>query len=612
MIYKWFTILILLTFCSFTSYSQVDDAKKPINVSKQQSEKEKLIKEQAILLLKTNLLNSKSIENFRQRTDVIAEASITLWDYDQSFASESLLDFVNRSLKDYKELLTKENRTTEENTMLRNLDYAVKISLKALAKKDVKTANSLQNKFFEIKRQSFKGKELNEGLELALEGLELDEQRTLDLLSIIIQQGIPSQFPKIIFELREKNPALAEILTQRALQNLAVNPNYKASDAIYLSVVAFNEALILIPSLNDDTNPNEFFVFTSFIGNSNKSASKENITVYFSAVQNFFGARIKNQASGFFGSSQNLIKSYFLIEKLKSYNQIYGLNNTETLSSISIPIDTLMQTAGFSQKTLSDVRGYAQRLANSNNPLGLDDGTDLLERAEKAKSSDEKLEYLIRGIIQLVEFNKYAEAERKIFDVENSEIRDSLYLLLNQRAGLEAIKNKNWSEFEKRTEKIFDKNIKAFLYLKAISVFESGENDNLLSEYAIKAEKNIQNISDKNAQASAYVYLTSLLIKLKQTNGILMLPSMIEAINRASDYDEDEFEIRIKIPTRSTYFAGFIGAGAFKNSFSKLAKIDWDDSQIQALQIKSEGLQAKAQIITAQTILNKKFHESDF
>lgn len=606
MIYKWFTILVLLALCSFISYSQGNKTIKTSRVSEQQSEKEKYVKDQAILLLKNSLLNSKSIKNFRQRTDVIAEASTTLWDYDQSFAEESLLNFINQSLADYKELLSKENKTAEESTTLQDLAYTLKKSLKALAGKDIEKANLLQNKFFEIRQESLKGKKLNESLELALEGLEFDEQRTLTLLSAIIQQGIPSQFPKIIAGLREKNPDIAKVLTQRAIQNLAVNPNYKASDALFLSVIAFNETGIIIPSLKDESNPNEFSVFTSFIGNSNKLSARENIPIYFSAVQNFFGSRIKNQASGFFDSRQNLIRSYFLIEKLKSYNQLYNLNNSETLNSISIPIDTLMQTAGFSQKTLSDVKGYAQRLANSNNPLGLDDGTDLLEKAENAKTPDEKLDYLIRGIIQLIEFKKYAEAERKIFDIQNSEIRDSLYSLLNKRAALEAVKNKNWDEFEKRTEKLTEKSIKAFLYLKALSVFESDKNNSSLSEYVIKAEKNIQDISDKTAKASAYVYLTSLLLSLNQTDGILMLPSAIKAINEASDYDEDEFEIIIKIPTRQTHFAEFLGANSFRNSFLKLAKLNWDNSQIQALQIKSEGLQSIAQIVTAQAVLREK------
>lgn len=296
-----------------------------------------------------------------------------------------------------------------------------------------------------------------------------------------------------------------------------------------------------------------------------------------------------------------------MIEKLKSYSQIYNLSNSQTLSNISIPIDALMQTAGFSQEVLSDVRGYAQRLASSNNPLNLSDGTDLFEKAENAKDPNEKLEYLISGIIQHIEFRKYAEAERKISDIGNSEIRDSLYLLVNHRAALEAVRNKNWNEFEKRTEKIAEKDIKAFLYLKAISVFEFGKNnENLLFDYTVEAEKNIQNISDKTDKVGAYVYLTFLALSLNQTNGALILPSAIKAVNQAPDYDDGEFTIRIKIPTRLSYFSESIGADSLKNSFSKLAKNDWDNSQIQALQIKSKGLQAKAQIAAAQVVLRQR------
>ncbi|MGH2552351.1 MAG: hypothetical protein ACRDEB_01475, partial [Chitinophagaceae bacterium] len=560
MIHKGFTILILLIFCCFISYSQVDKTKETSSILEQQKEKKRFIKEQAILLLKTSLLGSKSIENFRQRTDVIAEASTTLWDYDQSFARESLLDFINQLLADYKEFLSKENRTKEENTTLRNLEYALKQTLKALAVKDLGKAKSLQDELFEIREQSLNGKKLNERLELASEGLDFDEQRTLNLLSAIIQQGIPSQFPKLIFDLRAKNPTIAKILTQRAIQNLAVNPNYKALDAIYLSVIIFNETMILIPSLNDDSNPNNFGVFTYFIGNSSNQPEMELILGYFSSVRNFLNSKLQNQANDFFNSRQNQIKYYFLIEKLKSYNQIYNLNNSEALGSFSIQIAALMQTVGFSQQTLSDVRGYAQRLATSNNPLGIDDGTDLLEKAENAKTLEEKMDYLIRGIIQLIEFKQFFKAERKIFDITNIEIRDSLYLLVDYRAGLDSIKNKDWNEFERRTEKITEKRIKAFLYLKAISNFKSVKNnDGLLAEYVIKAEKNIQNVSDETAKAGAYIYLASLLLALEKKDGILILPSAVKSINDATDYDEDKFEIIIKIPTRQTSYADFLG-----------------------------------------------------
>jgi len=604
--YKWFTSLFLLIVCSFAAYSQGNETKKNQKPAEKQSEKNKYVKEQAVLLLETVLLDSKSIKNFRQKTEVIAEASAALWTYNRSLAEDSLLSFINQSLADYKELLAKENKSDEEDSKLHDLSDAIKKSLKSLAGKDVEKAKLLQNKFFEIRQQSLEGKKLNESLELASEGLEFDEPRTLALLSAVLQQGVPSQFPKFIFELKEKNPNAADLLTRKAIDNLAVNPNYKALDAIYLSVIIFNETGILIPSLKDNTKPNEFFVFTSFVGESKRPSSRENISAYFSSAQNFFRGRLQNQSNGFFGSPQNLIRVYFLIEKLKSYNQVYKLNNSEPLNDISIPIIPLMEIAGFSEKTLTDVRGFARRLADSNNPLALDDGTNLLEKADNAKNPEEKLDYLIRGIIQLIEFKKFAEAERRIFDVENTEIRDSLYLLLNQRAGLEAAKNKNWDEFENRTEKITEKSFKAFLYLKAVSILEYKNNTILFSEFVIKAEKNVKDISDKNAKASAYMLLALLVAPLNQASWIQITPSAIKAVNEAAGYDEDEFEIVVKIPTRQTYFASALGANSYRNFFRQLAEHNWDDSQIEALQIKSKGLQSIAQIVTAQAVLQKK------
>lgn len=611
MIYKWFTFLLLLPFCSFIANSQDTDPKETSRASEERIEIEKQIKDQAILLLKDNLLNSKSIDNFRQRADVIAEASVTLWDHDRPFAEESLTKFINQSLTDYKELLTKEKREADENTTLQNLDYGLKKSLRALARKDLKSADLLQSKFFEIRQESLKGKNLNESLELASEGLDLDEQRTLAMLSAIIQQGIPSQFPLLISDLRTKNPAVAEILIQRAIKNLAVNPNYKASDAIYISVVVFSEQQALIPLLKDAANPNILGLLTLNSGTSKIPASGEDISAYFTSVQSFFITRLMNQASGFFDSPQNLIQSYFLIEKMRAYDQIFGFNEAESLTRIFVPIVSSMHTAGFSQQTLSDVSGYAIRLAAANNPLQLDDGTGLLEKAENAKTPEEKLDYLIRAIIQFIEFKQFAKAESKIFDIQNSDIRDALYTLVNQRAAFDAIEKKNWNDFEKRTEKLSDKRIQAFLYLKALTVFVSeNEADTLVAEFTVKAEKNIPDISDKTARASAYVYLASLLFSIDPSEGIRALPAAMKSINEAADYCEDRFQIIIDIPTRQIMFAEYIGGEAFRKLFTNLAETDWTDSQVQALGIKAKGLQAIAQIVMAHTVLDERNREN--
>lgn len=602
---KWFTILFLLSLSGYIVFSQDATRQERSPDSDELAEKQRLIIDQAITVLRENLVKAKSIDNLRQRAVVISEASFSLWDNDRVFAEESIVTFINQLLADYKDLAAKEKRTADENTALRNIDYALKKGLRTLARKDVNSANLLQNKYFEIREKGLNGKNLNESLDLAAEGLDLDEQRTLALFSAIIQQGIPSQFTKLISDLRAKNPAIADILMRRAIENLAVHPNYKAADAIYISVVIFNEEQSLIPWLNDAANPNNFGIITQNSTTSDVPSAQEDISAYYTSVQSFFNSRLMNQTNDFFRSPQNLIQSYFLIEKLRAYGQLYGLGSPEKLNNILAPVALSMHTAGFSQQTLSDVSGYAIRLSRQNNPLQLDDGTDLLEKAEKAKTPEEKLDFLVRGIIQLINFKQFAKAESKIFDIQNPDIRDALYTLLYQRAAVDAIERKDWNDFEKRTEKVSEKRIRAFLYLRAVTVLLAQNNDDILTmQYSVQAEQNSLEITDKSAKASAFVYLSSLIFLRDQTEINRILSITLKSINDAVDYDENPFQIRIDIPTRQIMFAESLGGNSFRGLFSGLANKDWTDSLVQVNGIKSNGLRAIAQVVAADAILN--------
>lgn len=591
-------------FSSNFTVSQSGEVRIARSASWEQKQKDDQIRDEAILLLKDNLAKSKSIISIRQRTDVIVEASAILWDFDRSFAAESLNTFIQRLLADFKELSQRENRSPQESVTVWDLDYALRKSLGALTKKDPKDGILLQSEYFKIRATNLRVKNLNEELDLATEGLGADEQQTLNLLYAVLQQRIPERFPKLILDLRSKNPRVADVVVQKAIQFLSANPNYKVSDAIYLSTAVFNEEATIIPLLSDLKAPNSFGIQTFYLGSLRKSSTSEHISSYFVSVQRFFDSRLMNQAGGFFDSPQNLIQAYFLLEKLKSYGQMYGVLSPRELDRIYLPVLAAMQISGFQYQTLSSVSGYALRIATSNNPLGLDDGSGALEKAENAKTPEEKLDYLIFGIIETIESDNFSKAERKIFDIENSEIRDALFLLLYMHAGLYAIENSNWGEFEKRAEKVTDKKIKAFLYLKAISVLNAGDKSlGLLTEYIIKAEKNIDDISDITDLASAQTSLTSLAFSIQKAETIRRLSLMISSINEAPNYMENSFEVRIKIPTKQGQYAEFVGANSFRDVFSKLARNDWTEARVRALQIQQIGLQAVAQIVSAKAVL---------
>lgn len=569
-------------------------------------ERENQTRSDAIFLLKDILLRNNSIVDLRRQSDVVVDAASLIWEHDPQFANENLLIYIEKALSIYRELAATEKRTSDEDKRLRDLDYSLRESLKLLNQKNPNSGVAVQKEYSSIRENKLRLKNLGEELELAADGLDSDEERAVSLILAILRQRIPSEFSKLIFDLRLKRPAVADMLVPRAIEYLAVNPGYKASDAIYLSTVVFNESQRIIPVLNDPTAPNDFGVFTIPVEQVRTQPNRQHVLTYSRAVKAFFEARLLNQTDGFFESTQNLIQSYFLLEKLKAYSQAHDSIDPEVVDRLLLPTIASMQTAGFLPQTLAQVKGYAERLATSNNPLDLDDGTRAFEKADTAKTPEEKLNYLISGIIQKIESKQFAFAERKIFDVQNSEIRDALYMLLHTRAGLAAIEKKDWDEFEKRTERTTDKRIKAFMYLNALAALKSGKvSRNLLTDYVIKAEKNINDIADKTAKASAMVCLTSLMYSLEGTESLRDVSTAISRVNDAADYSETIFEIRIIIPTRPANYAQGIGANAFKDVFSKIAQTDWTNAQVQALQIKNPGLQAIAQIAAAKSVLAK-------
>lgn len=597
-------IVFLISANILTSFSQ----QKPIvgsrKISEDEKQKQKFIIEQAILSLKDILLNPKTINDIGQRAYVVSEASTTLWKYDKTFAQDSLLTTTNNFISDYDSLVNSLNKSDNDAIKKRKLNYAIKILLRALAKNDLKSAEKLQKKFLKLKEDEVSGEDdLDDKLKVAEEGDEVDIQQSVNLIAKIIEFGIPTKFPQYLFDLKKKNPELANRLYQQALFNLSAKAIYQSKDAILISSYAFNESGFLLPFFQENKLDN-FFIISNPLNLPSENADKSLIAAYFSAYQSFLSSRLQTQAIGSFNTPNNLLQLYFLTKKLKAYDRLFNLGNQSYWENSENSLIPLAQNAGISPQLLNDAAGYAERLASNNNPLGLSDGTDLFDKAEKSNDPREKMQFLIEGIIRLIETEKFAEAEGKIFDVSVKEIQDALLLLVNTRASIVSIKVRNRGEFEKRINKISDRQIKAFLYVKALdAIVKTKKDKHSYTDYLLQAEKNLDSIDNKVSKTSGLFTLSALVLNNDITKGRLLLSDALKALNNTIDFNKNAFEINIRIPGRSTYFADFLGENAFENVFMKIAKIDWLDSQVQATQIKSQGLKAIAQIATAKAVL---------
>jgi hypothetical protein len=602
--FRFAVVILLVAFFTSNLFSQ----QKPKDKTNQADEKQKrqFIIEQAILSLKDILLGAKSIDDVEQRAYVVAEASKTLWKYDQPFAEDSLLTTANDFISNYESVVQAMIKPADAEQKMENLSSAIRVLLRAIAKKDLKSADKLQEKFFKIKEREISGESnLGDKLKTAREGEEFDLEESVNLVGRIIEFGLPSSFPQYLFDLKQKNPALANNLYRQALFNLSAKPFYKSSDAIYLSIYAFNESVLILPLLEENKTDN-FGVYTNNVSLTAKSFDKNFVAGFVSAFQNFLNSRLQSQAPGNFNAPSSLLQAYFLNKKLKAYNRLYNLGVQDVSEGFDASLSLLAQNAGLSFKLLDDLTKYAERLAANNNPLGLGEGESAFEKAEKSNDPREKLQYTIDGIWQLIDRRKFAEAESKISTVSIDEIRDALTLLLNTRAALFGVEQNNWDEFDKRVYKISDKQIKAYLYVKALYALDAQkQRKDLFADYLRLAERNLEAIEDKKSKAKGLLTLSGLILSRDKTQGRLLLFDALKALNNAPDFREDFFEIRVMIPGRAANFAEYLRKDGFEKSFMTLAKIDWSDAQIQTIQIKSLGLKAIAQVAAAKSVLQQ-------
>ncbi|MDQ3129133.1 MAG: hypothetical protein M3Q99_00025 [Acidobacteriota bacterium] len=596
-------VVFLIVFSATSLFSQ-QKPKVKVNPTDDEKQKRQFIIEQAIFSLKDVLRGAKSIDDVGQRAYIVAEASKILWKYDESFAQDSLLAATNNFISDYESIIESLNKPDDAKQKIGNLNRAIGILLRAVAKNDLKSADKLQEKFFKLKDTQISGENnLNEKLKMAQEGEGFDIEQSVNLVGKIIEFGIPVSFPQYLFDLKKKNPALADNLYRQALFNLSAKPFYKSRDAVYLSIYAFNEPILILPLLQENKT-DDFFIFTTPVNLSAKDFERKSVVGFISAYQNFLNSRLQNQSGGNFNTPDGLLQAYFLNKKLKAYNRLYNLRIQDISDGFEASLTLLAENAGLSRKLIDDLTNYAERTASNNNPLGLGDGTEDFEKAEKSNDPKEKLHYTIEGILRLIDRRKFAEAESKLLTVSVSEIKDSLNLLINTRAGLLMIEQNEWEEFEKRIYRISDKQIKAFLYVKALYALDSQkQRKDLFADYLLQADKNLDAVDDKKFKAKGFLTLSALVLPDDKTKGQLLFIDALKALNSVSDFREDSFEINIKIPGRTAHHAEYLYKNGFEKSFMLLAKIDWLNSQIQVNQVKSPELQAIAQIAASKSVL---------
>lgn len=604
-----FRISLLVTLIG-VFFAAGQENKKPRNESEKLSPAEPTEKDpariQAIASIKTTALQAGTLADKTQTADVIAAAAEALRNADRQFSINTVNEHLGRFLNEYESFIKDCPRSTDSLKTCQELDRASKILISCLSRFDPKAARTYQDRLFKVRESAAASgsRNTNEAFELMLNGLDSDQQATLRSIGLILQRGVPSQFPAIVYRLRSSNPVTAGLLLDLAISNVAPNSSYSLTDVITLSTAVYSEPGLLEPQLRDPAQPNDLGVFTAYVGIAPEHATAESILRFNAGTAQLLSRQLQGDRAIVFNSPANLIKAFFICHKIRAYANIWGFASPVNLDSVLAEITSRMQTAGFSPQTMEAVLGYANRIATANNPLQLSEGDDLLELAENEKDPDKKLDYLIRAVVRLVESKKFPEAERLIFDISKTDVRDALYLFTYFRSAIARADSGDMLGFDRQVNQVSDKTVRSFLLLHALEKPAFSEFDwNMIKN---KSSTAIDEISDPEAKASASVTLLEKLLESQPDEAQHYVPTMLRNVNAAPTYYQQPFRTTIKIPNFSADFIETTGSGSFRKALKKMASLNWTEAQILAAQFKAKPLELLARVVTADAFLNAR------
>lgn len=542
------------------------------------------------------------IPNIFDQANLVATVALILANEKREQSQLELTSLLDKYVKDFKGLSSVRNRTAEESRRLSELDKAMQMLIRALIKLDAREAERYRGEIQKIKQ----GTDLKRDAELLIReyagGLGLDRDGALALILTTLIYGIPENFVGLVYALNDQDPDAARFLTNAAIQNLASNPAYTVNDAIILSTIILGESSTIYPVITDSTVPNQFGWNTLTITAPPFVARPDLRSRYFSTVTAYLRNRLLS-GGPVRNSPDELIKGYFLIEKLRFHSLVTGRSWTLTEENLRVQLIGMLGPAGFSEETVAAVSDTARRIVERNNPFRLEDGTKLLDEADKQDDPKAREVYLARAAIRLIESGNFPEAERVIARIDDTMSRQALNELFAVRIADRLAKSKDYGRLDYYTSRIENPAVVAFVLLNSLESgygqLESSDRLNLISS----AEKAIEKIDNRSMRASAYVVLASIISQSEYD--VRSALNAVKAIVAAEDYVGDPFRISIQIPVLGVTYSFTSGKDSFEQLFRRLAIKNWPEAQLQASQLRPKYTALLAEAYAAAAILGK-------
>ena len=559
-----------------------------------------LRKAQAVALLRGAVEGAGEIKKVAARAGVVADALDLLWKHDEVYARANFLKAADHALGLF---------ASEESGQRAEARIAVNTILKALARHDPLASERLMGRYLKLAEDAAapgaggSAPSLYERLSLAESSLDLDAAQSAALAARVLEAGVPGSFPEYLYELERRDPGRAAPLLRTSLARVAGAGAYTPTQVTLLSTYAFREPRVLIP-VNPGRAleaPPAFGMYTSPLepppGALNPALARE----FLSAAGLYLSARAAALEQPAQLEWPYVGFCYFLVKKLRGYADKLDLNRDHAWQALEAKYELLAERARLDASTLASLSGLARRVVDDNNVFQFDGGASSFEWAEKTRDPAIKTELLVSGIRQLIDAQRFAEAEQRLDDIREERVREGLADYLHFRAADAALRRSDWDAAAARAARLGDERARAYLLLEAARLsLKAGRKDAALDH--LRALMSIlMKIEDVDAKARLLVAAAGMIYEADPAWGAEVLAEAVKAINRADGYDGRAYGVSFDLPNLAYWFP--LADSDLARCFERAARADWAEAVGAARRINSIELQAAAQVAAARAVL---------
>jgi hypothetical protein len=553
-----------------------------------------LRKAQAVALLKGVVEGSGEIKSVEARARTVVEALGLLWKHDEAYARANFLKAAEAAL----DLFASEEAGREQRAEAK---AAVITILKALARHDPRASEKLMARYLKLAEEAAargagdSTPSLRERLSLAEESLDLDPAQSAALAAKVIEAGVPGSFPQYLNELERRDATAAASLFRTALSLLGGGAAYNPSQATLLSAYAFREAHTSVPVPAGDVRDGarlEFGTFASPLSPPSREVNRALVGAYLAAASAFLNAQALALEQRDEPDAGHVGVCYFLVKKLRGYADKLGLGGAQTWQVLESKFLLLAERAKLSDAALGGLAAAAQRIVTTSSVFRFDGGASAFERAEQTRDAARKTELLVGGIRQLIDGERFAEAEQRISDVGDERAREQLTDYLRFRAAEAALRRGDWDVAAARTARVGEERARAYLLLEAARLSLKAGRRAAALDHLRAALASLSKTEDAKVAARLLVAAAGLVYEADAVWGGEVLAEAVKAINRADGYDGRGYGVTFAVQDFSLWFP--LDDSDLARCFERAAKADWAEAVAAAQRINAKELQAAA------------------